>query len=186
MTTQLLALLLLCLRPGSILPADFLDIVEDLVRFSELKCVLLVLDDPDSLGSIRREVFRKVEVQSKVIYKQDIKQMDRLSVMNKCGIFVKLHKEETISKYLNSVLELNKFDKNIFKTLHWYIFLGREDSLDIVFRFDSNVFLVIEEMEREDFAKLIETYSIEEGETINKIVGRWSSKHGLGNILKVS
>ena len=49
----------------------------------------------------------------------------------------------------------------------------------------TNVYLVIVEMEGESLAALKETYSIEEGVQINKIVGKWSSKNGLGSILIV-
>ena len=77
MTIQLLAVILLCLHPDVIHPY-FLDITDDIVRNLELRWVLLVLDDPDSLGNLRRDVFRKLKVQSKVIFKSDIEQMQNL------------------------------------------------------------------------------------------------------------
>ena len=141
----------------------------------------MVLDDPDSLGSIRREIFRKLEVQAKVVFKSDIEQMQSLGNMDKCGVFVKIEKEEMVSKYLENILEINSFDQNIFKNLHWYIFLTREDNLKMVFRYDSNVYKIIKDYVVEGATKLVETYSIEDGVRVNKLVGQWSSKKGLGN-----
>ena len=146
----------------------------------------MVLDDPDSLGNIRRDVFRKLKVQSKVVFKSDIEQMQNLGSMDKCGVFVKIEKEEMVFKYLENILELNSFDQNIFKNLHWYIFLTREDNLKMVFRYDSNVYIILKDEVVDGVSKLVETYSIEEGVNVNKMVGKWSSGNGLGKREKSS
>ena len=177
MATRLLVFLLLCLHPG-VTQSGILDLVDDIVQDSDLRCVLVVLDHPDSLGTIRRDVFRKLGVQLKVIFKNDIKQMENLGSMSKCGVFVKFERDDLVSKYLDTVLELNSFDENIFKTLHWYIFLDREKSMDQVFRYNSNVYLVLGEGGQ--VTRLVETYSVEEGVQVNKIVGKWLPDIGLG------
>ena len=60
----------------------------------ELNCVLMVLDDQEILGKIRREVFRKLKVPITVVLQNDYEQMQKLDKMGKCGVFVQFHKEE--------------------------------------------------------------------------------------------
>ena len=103
--------------------------------------------------------------------------------MDKCGVFVKIEKE---FKYLENILELNSLDHNIFKNLHWYIFLTREDNLKMVFRYDSNVYIIRKDKVVDGVSKLVETYSIEEGVNVNKMVGKWSFGNGLGKREKSS
>ena len=178
-------LLLLCLRPVVIHPL-ILDIMDDIVKTMDLKCVLMVLDDLESLGKIRRDVFRKLEVQTKVVLQNNVKDMQNMGKIDKCGVFMQFKKEEILSKYLEKVLEMNNLDQTIFKKWQWFIFLARDDSLDLVFRYDSHVYLIIEHQEQENVKILVETYSIEEGVKVNKIIGNWSLDNGIGKINKTT
>ena len=93
---------------------------------------------------------------------------------NKCGVFVEFEVEDRVGQYLDSVLELNNFDQNIFKSLHWYIFLAWEGELGRVFRYDSNVYLVVGGRD------IVESYSVEKGVSLNRWVGSWAFQTGLG------
>ena len=98
---------------------------------------------------------------------------------NKCGVFVEFEVEDRVGQYLDSVLELNNFDQNIFKSLHWFIFLAWEGELGKVFRYDSNVYLVVGGRE-EGPASIVESYSVEKGVSLNRGVGSWAFQTGLG------
>ena len=91
-----------------------------------------------------------------------------------------IKQEESVREFIHNVFHLNSFDTNIFTNHHWFIFLNKEDSLGRVFRYDSNVFLVIGDKEGEDEVTFVETYSIEEGVEIKKYVGTWSATNVLG------
>ena len=162
----------------SALSSFVIDIASDLISFSHIKCVIVVIDDPGNLG---RDIFKQLEVQSRVVLKTDLWQMQNLTKMGNCGVFLRVKEERSVSEYINTVFQVNSLDNNIFKTLHWFIFLGNDIILDPVFRYDSNVYLVREDTEEEDIMKIVETYSIEDGVQINKDVGTWSSKHRLGD-----
>ena len=110
--------------------------------------------------------------------------MQNLSRMGNCGVFLRVQNEKSVSEYLNSVLQLNSFDNSIFKTLHWFIFLNNERSLDNIFRFDSNVYLIIGDNKGGYRSQIVETYSVEEGVKIDKKIGIWSSEDRLGRKLK--
>ena len=138
----------------------------------------MVIDDPGNLG---RDIFKQSEVQSRVVLKTDLWQMQNLTKMGNCGVFLRVKEERSVSEYINTVFQVNSLDNNIFKTLHWFIFLSNDISLDLVFRYDSNVYLVKEDTKEENMMKILESYSIEDGVQINKDVGTWSTKHKLGN-----
>ena len=152
--------------------SSLIDIASDLISFSHVKCVILVIDES---GNLRRNIFKQLEVQSKVVLKTDLNQMQNLTKMGNCGVFLRIKEERSVSEYINSVFQVNSLDNNIFKTLHWFIFLSEDIILDLVFRYDSNVYLVKEDTKEENMMKILETYSIEEGVQINKDVGTWSS-----------
>ena len=164
----------------SVLHCFLLDIVSDLISFSHVKSVIFILDDLENLGSVRRDILRQVEVPSKFTLNRDLWQMKNLSRMGNCGVFIRFQNEKSVSEYLNSILQLNGFDNSIFKTLHWFIFLDKETSIENIFRYDSNVYLISREDKDTDMSQIVETYSIEEGVRINKNVGTWSSKDRLG------
>ena len=164
----------------SVLHCFLLDIVSDLISFSHVKSVIFILDDLENLGSVRRDILRQVEVPSKFTLNRDLWQMKNLSRMGNCGVFIRFQNEKSVSEYLNSILQLNGFDNSIFKTLHWFIFLDKERSLENIFRYDSNVYLILKEDKDADMSQIVETYSVEEGVRINKNVGTWSSKDRLG------
>ena len=176
--------LLLCCQP--VLHCFLLDIARDLISFSHIRSAIFVLDDPEKLGSVKEDIFRKSKVQTKVILRNNLWQMKNLSRMGNCGVFIRFQNEKYVSEYLNSVLKLNGFDKSIFKTLHWFIFLDKERSLENIFRYDSNVYLISREDKDADMSQIVETYSVEEGVQINKKVGTWSSKDRLGKKVKYS
>ena len=164
----------------SVLHCFLRDIASDLISFSHIKSVIFILDDLENIGSTKEDIFRQSEVQTKVILMKDIWQMQNLSRMGNCGVFLRVQDEKSVSEYLSSVLQLNSFDNNIFKTLHWFIFLNKDKSLENIFRYDSNVYLIIGDSKDGDRSQIVETYSVEAGVQINKIVGTWSSKDRLG------
>ena len=164
----------------SVLHCVLLDIVSDLISFSHVKSVIFILDDLENLGSVHRDILRQVEVPSKFILNRDLWQMKNLSRIGNCGVFIRFQNEKSVSEYLNSILQLNGFDNSIFKTLHWFIFLDKETSIENIFRYDSNVYLISREDKDTDMSQIVETYSVEEGVRINKNVGTWSSKDRLG------
>ena len=168
----------------SLLNCFLLYIVRDLISFSHIKSFIFILDDAEKLGSVRRDIFRLSETPSKVILKKDLWQMQNLSRMGNCGVFLKVQDEKSVSQYLSSVLQLNSFDSNIFKTLHWFIFLNKKRSLDNIYRYDSNVYLIIGDNKGGDMRQIVETYSVEEGVKIDKKIGTWSSEDRLGRKLK--
>ena len=170
--------LLLYCQPG--MHCFLLDIARDLISFSHIRSAIFVLDDPEKLGSINEDIFRKSKVQTKVILKNNLLQMKNLSRMGNCGVFIRVKNEKSVSEYLNSVLWLNSFDNSIFKTLHWFIFLNKETSIEDIFRYDSNVYMILREDKDADTSQIVETYSVEEGVQTNKNVGTWSSKDRLG------
>ena len=135
----------------------------------------------DNPGNVRREFLESLEVQYKVILKTNLWQMQNLTRMGNCGVFLSVTEDKSMSEYINNVFQVNSFDNNIFKTLHWFIFIGSDVVIDSVFRYDSNVYLLKKGTEEEGLINIVETYSIEEGVQINKHVGVWSSKHRLGS-----
>ena len=179
MIFQFFALLLLLLP--SISHPNRLNFVNDIVKTMELRCVFMVVQDFEGLESIRRGVLSHLEVQVKVVLVNDLNQMKNLRNMGQCGVFLELQKEESkISNYLEKLLEVNSFDENIFKKLHWFISVTREDSVQRVFKYDSQVYLVIEDSTNMNVETVVETYSIEDEIKVNKVAGNWSAEKGLG------
>ena len=60
-----------------------LDLAEDVVQEYKLRCALVVVDHPHNINNIKREVFRKLSVQAKVVLNSDIQQMRLLSRQSK-------------------------------------------------------------------------------------------------------
>ena len=171
---------LLILLPGISYP-NKLKFVNDIVKTMELRCVFMIMEDFDGLASIRRDVLSNFEVQVKVVLLNDLEKMKNLWNMGKCGVFLELQKEESkISNHLEKILEINSFEENIFKNLHWFISLRKDTIVQRVFRYDSQVYLLIEDRNNRNVKTVVETYSIEEGIKVNKVAGNWSSEEGLG------
>ena len=154
-----------------------MSIANDLISFSKLKCVIFIVDDTQDLGILRKDL-KHFKLQSKVILENDLWQRQNLTRVGNCGVFLKVKSGK--SKYLNNVFQLNNVNPDIFKTLHWFIFLSKESILVPVFRYDSNVYLITGG--GKDVRNIVETYSIEEGVQVNRDVGTWSSKHGIGKV----
>ena len=121
-----------------------------------------------------------MQMQSQVVKNTDREKMKTIPKMDKCGIFIQFENEENISEYLRNVLEINNNEENIFKKLQWFIFLKREGSLEMVFRYDSKVFLITESEKGKNAFTIHETYSIEKSSQKIQIIGDWSSGNGLG------
>ena len=60
-----------------------LDLAEDVVQEYKLRCALVVVDHPHNINNIKREVFRKLSVQAKVVLNSDIQHMRLLSRQSK-------------------------------------------------------------------------------------------------------
>ena len=175
----LVRVLLIIMLPHCTFPQN-LDIVDGIVRRMELRCVVMVVDSWKKLQSIRKENFGKLEVQMKVVLVSDLEKMRNLGKMGRCGVFLDLRTDEIkISNYVNTILEINNFDQDIFKSIHWFIFLTKEESVELVFKYDSKVFLLLEDGRD---IKVVESYSVEDDIKINTVIGTWLSVTGtLGN-----
>ena len=171
----LVRILLIIMLPHCTFPQN-LDIVDGIVRRMELRCVVMVVDSWEMLQSIRKETFGKIEVQMKVVLVSDLGKMRNLGKMGRCGVFLNLRTDEIkISNYVNKILEINNFDQDIFKSIHWFIFLKKEESVELVFKYDSKVFLLLEVGSD---MKVVESYSIEDDIKINTVIGTWLSVAG--------
>ena len=122
------------------------DIVDVFLKTMDLKCAVVVVHNLDNSHGTTRKLYSIVNYQVKVVLFHDVEKMRNLARIGKCGIFIdRGDKDFQISQYIEKILEVNKFDHNIFKQLHWFISLEKEESLEFVFRFDSQVFLMIDD-----------------------------------------
>ena len=166
--------LLLLLNPGaSSIAPNTLVIMNQLVSEMQLKSAVLVMDQ-----SVRKLFSTEIKMQIQVVISSDLEKMKNLHKMDKCGVFVHFENEDDISSYLQEVKRINN-DEDIFKKLHWFIFSTREDGIDIIFKFNSKVF-VLKEEEEEHAITIYETYSIDQSSKIIQIVGQWTKENGLG------
>ena len=140
----------------------------------KLRCLILVTDRP-----VRVNIATTMKVvQEQVISPEDSEKMENLGKMHNCGVVVDFENDENISMYLQRALDVVK-GKNIFQKSYWFIFL-RGANLNLVFRYDSQVFLVREaELSRNDFF-IYETYSIDRTSKIIQITGNWTLDGGFG------
>ena len=70
-------------------------------------------------------------------------------------------------------------NESIFRTVNWFISVSKEESLERLFKFNSQVYLVLEDFQNSGVKHLIETYSLGEDNKVNKRVGNWSLSNGL-------
>ena len=170
----LFLLLLVCEATSSLL-SSYLSLIKTIGTEFQLKNLVLVTDQ-----AVTKHVYEQMHMDVQIINYKDLDKMKIFDKMPKCGVFVQIENEDKVGHFLKEVKQENDIDGTLFTKTHWFIFLSKDISLEMVFRFDSKVFIIQRINKDKNSYKILETFSIDQSSIITQVVGDYSTDYGLG------
>ena len=153
------------------------DIMLDTIEQFSIKCTTVIQEDIRVSNS--KVMIKKAKHQIKFIKESHKNMLSNLLLSENCGIFVKIESKNLLKKFIENVQEENiqLKRKDIFKVHLWFILTERPDSMELLFRFDSQVYLI-----QSGSHTVYETYSIGGATLVTSLVGQWTRDGGLGRM----
>ena len=150
---------------------DYRGVLVDTIHHLGIKCVTLI-DDEANVGE-KKLIMREINVQIKYANIGSENILSDLLRSENCGIFVTVGNKNTLETFLENLKE-EKSLKDIFKIHSWFLLTAEVENHGLVFRFDSQVFLI----STQDYT-LYETYRVG-ARVVTRSIGRWSPNTGTG------
>jgi len=169
----LFLLLLVCEATSSLL-SSYLSLIKTIGTEFQLKNLVLVTDQ-----AVTKHVYEQMHMDVQIINYKDLDKMKIFDKMPKCGVFVQIENEDKVGHFFKEVKQENDIDGTLFTKTHWFIFLSKDISLEMVFRFDSKVFIIQRINKDKNSYKILETFSIDQSSIITQVVGDYSTDYGL-------